>query len=321
MLSPSDFKEKHIIVIKNPCDIETRVKFQNENVVYQKENGEVQKFSCHRILALFIIGNTSLTTVFIRKAVQYGISIFFLTDNLSVYTTLNVMAEGNYELRRRQYLLQNDFEISKQLVKNKIDNQLHLIKKDKKISAEFKWLEKYRQDRQRKLERTTTDKELLGLEGSASKTFFHTYFAELDWYKRMPRVKCDINNLLLDVGYTYLINYIDSLLRLYGFDVYKGFYHKLFFKRKSLACDIMEPFRCVIEKQLLKSFRLKQIDKKDFIYDNDKYVLRYDRTAKYSKIFLNAIMDNKQDIYYFIQDFYSYIAKDQSCEFPYFKIK
>ena len=57
-------------------------------------------------------------------------------------------------------------------------------------------------------------------------------------------------------------NCMDSLLRLYGFDTYKGFYHKLFFQRKSLACDVMEPFRCVIDKQILKAFNLGQIDEK-----------------------------------------------------------
>jgi CRISPR-associated protein Cas1 len=62
-------------------------------------------------------------------------------------------------------------------------------------------------------------------------------------------------------------------LRLYGFDVYKGFYHKLFFNRKSLASDIMEPFRCVIDKALLKAFNLKQINEKDFKIVDGRYVL------------------------------------------------
>ena len=52
----------------------------------------------------------------------------------------------------------------------------------------------------------------------------------------------------MDIGYTYLFNFIDALLRLYGFDTYLGFYHKEFYQRKSLVCDVVEPFRCIIDK-------------------------------------------------------------------------
>ena len=90
----------------------------------------------------------------------------------------------------------------------------------------------------------------------------------------MPGVKPDATNLLLDMGYTFLFNFIDALLLLFGFDSYKGCYHKLFFQRKSLSCDVVEPFRCIIEKQILKSYHLKQINKDDFFIEQWKYALK-----------------------------------------------
>ena len=74
---------------------------------------------------------------------------------------------------------------------------------------------------------------LLGVEGNYSKYFFKTYLVPAGWRRRAPRTKEDIPNLLMDIGYTYLFNFIDSLLRLHGFDTYKGYYHKLFFDDKA----------------------------------------------------------------------------------------
>lgn len=160
----------------------------------------------------------------------------------------------------------------------------------------------------------------MGIEGSFTKKFFSMYFEELNWYRRMPRAKIDEYNLLLDIGYTFLLNYVDSLLRLYGFDVYKGCYHKLFFKRKSLSCDIVEPFRCIIDKQLLKSFRLKQINKKDFKFANGQYSLEYNKSKKYAGIFLEGILNYKEDIFNYIYEFYRFMMDDAK-NFPFWEIK
>jgi len=97
---------------------------------------------------------------------------------------------------------------------------------------------------------------LRGLEGNASKLFFSAYFKEIGRHRRAPRTKEDILNLLLDIGYSYLYRFIESNLNLYGFDIYKGFYHTLFFERKSLVCDLVEPWRCIMEKKIRKMYNL-----------------------------------------------------------------
>ena len=61
---------------------------------------------------------------------------------------------------------------------------------------------------------------LLGIEGNMAKLYFGTLFQSHNWNGRTPRAKTDITNLLLDIGYTYLFNFVDSLLKLYGFDTY-----------------------------------------------------------------------------------------------------
>lgn len=318
MLSLNDFKEKQILFINNSADIDSKIKFRNDNVLYVKDDENINQLSCYKIIAIFIIGDISFTTVLVRNCVKYGISIFLLNRNLETYASIESKAEGNYLLRDKQYKATNEFLTAKNLVKNKLLNQLILLKKNKDIS-------KVEYDNKKdeifcKIEKIKNEQELLGIEGNYTKVFFKNYFNELNWYRRMPRAKVDEYNLLLDIGYTFVLNYIDTLLRLYGFDVYKGCYHKLFFKRKSLSCDIVEPFRCIIDKQLLKSFRLGQIDKKDFKFDNGQYFLDYDKSKKYSKIFFDAIVNDKENIFNYVHDFYRFVM-DNNKKFPFFEMK
>jgi len=312
MLSANDFAEKQILIVKNSQQTESKLRFQNDNLVFANEETE-NRVSCHKVLAVFVVGDTSISTVLLRKARQHGISFFLLNRNLESYAEILSSAEGNYLLRQKQYTFLSELSAAKKLVANKALNQLMLLRGAGKIAD-------YDLGIFAKIENANTDKELLGLEGSVTKKFFQSYFKEIDWYRRLPRAKVDVNNLLLDIGYTMMLNYIDSLLHLFGFDVYKGFYHKLFFKRKSLSCDIVEPFRCIIDKQLLKSFNLKQIDLKDFTHRQGKYAVSYDKSTKYMRIFFEVIMDHKDDIYQYIYHFYRYMNGSEP-EFPEFKLK
>lgn len=318
MLFINDFREKKILLIRNE-EKEGKIRFQNDNIVFEKEGKVVNQMSCHKVLSIFIVGETTISSVLIRNATDFGISIFLLKHNLDNYAYIGSKAEGNYMLRMRQYERTPGEELvmAKNVIANKLVNQLKLIKS---VNKAFPYVKEKKVIIER-VEAVLDDKELLGVEGNYSKIFFQEYFKDLKWYKRMPRVKIDEYNILLDIGYTFLFNYIDSLLMLYGFDTYKGFYHKLFFQRKSLPCDIIEPFRCLIERQLLKSFNLGQIDMSDFKRTKGVYRLDYIHSKKYTNIFLNCIIDNREEIYKYIYSFYRYQESPDNNKFPVFTIR
>jgi len=315
MLTLPDFKEKKILFVFGDKDMDNKLKFWNDNIRLFRDNKPVNQLSCYKILAVFVCGECSFTSVLIRNCMKYGISLFFTRNNFEVYATIGAGAEGNTLLRKRQYYSLNDFELAKNLVKNKVYNQFMLLSKAKKIKTPVKFYKKFAE----KIDLAGDEKVLLGLEGSSTKNYFRLYFGDIGWYRRMPRAKQDPQNILMDIGYTLLFNFMDSILRLYGFDVYKGFYHKLFFQRKSLACDLMEPFRCIIDSALLKMFTLKQFNAKDFKISKAKYFLPYDKQGKYLKIFSDVIMDNKEDIFGYIRQYY-YSLINETEDMPFFKL-
>lgn len=81
----------------------------------------------------------------------------------------------------------------------------------------------------------------------------------------------------------------------------------------------MEPFRCVIDKALLKAYNLKQVDEKDFIFQNGQYILPPQLSRKYTAIFLKEILSYKQEMFYFVKDYYKYFMKGRG-HFPEFSI-
>jgi CRISPR-associated protein Cas1 len=228
-------------------------------------------------------------------------------------------AEGNYLLRQKQYKISPEEElfISKKIVSNKIVNQSKILKYYEKLSPSYKITQV--------IEKVTNAKdlnELLGIEGLFAKEYFRLLFSDFDWYRRAPRTKEDVNNLLLDIGYTFLFNYVDTLLNLFGFDTYKGVYHQLFFQRKSLSCDIMEPFRPLIEKGLCKAYNLNQVNEADFMFSNGQYSFKqYELRRKYLNIWTSVIVEAKEALYTYVLNYYRYISNPDKYKFPEFVIR
>jgi len=48
--------------------------------------------------------------------------------------------------------------------------------------------------------------------------------------------------------------------------------------------------------------------------------LKYDKSQEYAKIFLEAIIKNKEEIFLYVKNFYSFILDDKK-DFPIFEIK
>lgn len=76
---------------------------------------------------------------------------------------------------------------------------------------------------------------------------------------------------------------------MYGFDLYVGVYHRLWFKRKSLVCDLMEPFRCLIDHTVLLAFNRRQFVEQDFEIIKGEYRLKYKKSRDYYRLSLVSL--------------------------------
>lgn len=309
MLSKSDFLEKKVVAIFT--NEKERISFSNCNLVVKDENNQIKKqFTCYRIFCVFIIGGFSITSTLLEKAKEFNFSIYILNSNLKPITMISNELEGNTFLREKQYSLINDVDIARKIIENKIKNQARYVKK---LRKDYKEIE----EKIIKLKNADNINEIMGVEGVAAKIYFTTIFDGINWQKREPRLKRDLTNLFLDIGYNMLFNYIDCMLNLYGFDTYKGVLHQEFYKRKSLVCDMIEPFRPIIDNKVRNMYNLKQIDSKDFNYKNDIYSIKIGKSQKYTTEFLKLIINNQDKIYDYIKEYYYWLIKDLPIEkFP-----
>ncbi|MBW7959920.1 CRISPR-associated endonuclease Cas1 [Patescibacteria group bacterium] len=317
MITLPDFKQKKILTVIAEYGQKNLLQLRNDNIRFIRDEVLVDQISLHLIFAVLIIGDMTITTSLIKKLSQNGISILFLNHNLSIKASAMTGVEGNYLLREKQYLDTNALEISKNFVINKIRSQEKILK----LTGKQYEVEVFKKTIQSIADLSSND-ELLGNEGNISKIYFGILFSEIEWVRRAPQTKLDIPNLLLDIGYSYLFNYCDALLKVFGFDTYKGYYHQLFFQRKSLSCDVMEPMRPIIDYQLLKSYHLGQIKPKDFAFKNGRFEFKdgFKTSKLYSSIFLGIINERKNDIYKYILGFYRYVMDNKKYKFPEFKV-
>ncbi len=322
MFTHKDIESRSIFVIN--CIEQRNLRVQNGELLLEQteEKKTLTKLPFQKILALFVVGHISITTPLIEKCSKYGIPLIVMKPNLRPVFVYSITAEANYLLRKKQYEFdKSNISIAKVLITNKIQNQLSLLEKIRSKESIHIYTQQELQSILQKIPQCIQYEKLMGLEGAASKLFFSAYFQHIHWQGRYPRTKIDPINATLDIGYTILFNYIESFVRLFGFDPYMGVYHRLWFKRKSLLCDLMEPFRCIIDQQVRKAFNLKQFQTSDFTVMQGQHILKHEKNAEYTHVFYSILVEYKQDVFAFMRSYYRcFMQHHKSPQFPQFNL-
>ena len=307
MMSARDFEFKQIAFVFTGEG--EKISFKNDNLLIADAEGKIKHQStCYRLFILFICGDYCLTTGLLDRSKKFGFSIVFMTPNLRVTAMLPSKAEGNVLLRKKQYEYASA-EIAARVISNKIHNQCAVLKKKRKKSEEekevIKKLEQFEKD---VVMPGLSGQEIMGIEGISAKLYFKSLFSDYGWKG-------------MDIGYTILFNIVNALLEMYGFDVYVGILHTQFFQRKSLVCDLEEPFRPIIDAAILKALNLGQVNERDFWKNQNQFILPWKNSKKYVELILKAIMEYKNEIFIYLQSYYRSFMRDRAAgEFPLFEM-
>lgn len=314
MLTLPDVKAKQLAIIQVERGALNLLQLKNDNLLYRRDGKTFSQFSLHRVFCVVIIGDLAITTNLIRKINEFGVSIMLLKNNLQQYALFGGRSEGNYLLRQQQYFLTEEraLAIARQIVSDKVHNQVVLLKS---VSQPYDPLVELQQ----KIAIAPNREVLLGYEGTASRYFFSRYFADCNWKARLPRAKNDPVNFMLDVGYTIAFNFSDVFLRLFGFDSYQGIYHQLFFARKSLACDVVEPFRCLIERRLRTAINLKKVKPEQFRQGRYGVWCDVEQSTEFTAVFAEVMIEQREEFYKYVRALYRHIM-DEHNPMPTFRL-
>lgn len=322
MFTSKDVEFRSVYVINCLKDRELRVSSGELLLEDIESHQTLTKLPFQKILALFVVGHIHVTTPLIEKCKKNNVALVVMKPSLRPVFYWADSAEANFLVRKKQYeFSKEDISIARVLVENKIANQELLLRRTRKRDElTLSTIDNCKQLREQTL-LSTEYNELMGIEGLAAKEFFTAYFQDLEWKGRRPRIKGDYINAILDIGYTYLFNFTECFVRMFGFDIYIGVYHRLWFKRKSLICDLMEPFRCIIDRTVRTAINRMQFKESDFSLYKGEYRLKPEKNKDYSIVFFDALIPYKNDIFKYVQQYYRcFMNNRESKQYPQFKL-
>ena len=323
MITHKDLEFRSIFVLD--CTEERTLRVCNGELLFEdkKEKKTLTKMPFQKILILFVVGHIHISTPLIEKCKANNVAIVVVKSTLRPIFLWADGAEANFLLRRRQYEMSfEDLSIARRLVENKILNHVTLLERIRKKNTPITNAIKHAHYcLSEGISNCSTLSELLALEGREAKQYFTAYFDGFNWQGRKPRIKSDFINVALDIGYTHLFNLVECFVRMFGFDIYVGVYHRLWFKRKSLICDLVEPFRCIIDNAIRSGINRKQIKEDNFENWNGEFRLKLEHNKAYNQFFFNALIVHKKAIFTYVQQYYrAFMQQKESHLYPMFKL-
>lgn len=249
--------------------------------VVSKSSEVLQNVPDRLVRQLVLVGNVNLSTPTVTYCLDKQIEVVFLSQGGRFRGRLNGDSSRAIEVRRRQYerSFDKDFCLTqaRAFVAGKIQNQIAMVRQQVKngsMPAEFGNL----QGLLRRTGSATSVESLLGIEGSASATYFRMFSrwipAPFTFTRRTSNPPRDEVNSILSLSYTLLYNRVASNLNLIGLDPYLGFFHKVQNGHAALASDLVEEFRAPFADALvLRLIRRKQLTPEHFGRENGRFTL------------------------------------------------
>ena len=256
--------------------IEQGAKLQHDGrrLIVSKNDQELASTPLAHVSEIVILGNVGVTTPTMKLLLAENIDVVFLTLDGDYCGRLIGAATPHVVLRRQQYRCQENatfaLTMAQRIVSGKLANLRVLLQRHNRerndavitsaIDALHHALER--------VPRTTTLNALNGVEGAATAAYFGAWKRLLkgDWKfeKRIRRPPTDPINVLLSFGYTLLAHAAQSAVQAVGLDPYAGFLHAVEYNRPSLALDLMEEFRVVVDGVIQWVCNSGQIQPNDF---------------------------------------------------------
>ncbi|MDD2435320.1 MAG: type I-C CRISPR-associated endonuclease Cas1c [Bacilli bacterium] len=301
-------KLSNTLYITNP---DRYLSLDGETVVVLQDNQKIARVPLHNLEEIITFGYTGASPALMGACAEKNISLCFLNNNGKFLARITGKVYGNVLLRKEQYRISNNLDISNKIAKNmvfaKVYNSKWIIERairDYPYLLDIKNLKKKSEFLSKSLTEIRNCENLdtlRGIEGQASSMYF-SIFDELilqqkeDFYfkTRNRRPPTDNVNAMLSLAYTLLASMCASALETVGLDPYVGFLHRDRPGRISLALDLMEEFRGVLaDRFVITLINKKNIKANDFITKENGAVIFKEEGLKK---FLTAWQNKKQEI-------------------------
>lgn len=252
---------------------QSKISYKNRFMVVKNESEEklIHLSEIDTIIVDSI--NVSISAYLLKELSDNKINIIFCDDKHNpfgelsyYYSRHNSSKKINKQIAWKQ---KDKDELWKKIVVNKITNQSLLL--NKIHSDNYNLLLSYVDEVE------TGDK--TNREGHAAKVYFNSLYG-----MGFTRHDADQINAALNYGYSILLSTINKEVKINGYLTQLGIHHKNEFNQFNLSCDLMEPFRVIVDNFVYynKSRKLDTDYKYDLVnllnsyfnYSGKKYILK-----------------------------------------------
>lgn len=238
------------VVISNKC----KLSYKNNYMLVRSEDIKMVHLSEINTLVIDTT-QVSITTLLMCELIDRKIKIIFCDEKHNPKGEL-MPYYGSHNTSKKVLIQSKWSDEHKGIIWRKIVKQ--------KITNQSKVLKIYKKEHHEKLMEYVDEVELNDVtnrEGHSAKVYFNSLFG-----MNFTRGDASSINTALDYGYSILLSSLNKDIVSNGYITQLGINHRSEFNQFNLGCDLMEPFRPVVDKLVYQN--------KDFSFDKEfKYKL------------------------------------------------
>lgn len=246
--------------------------YDRDCVLIRQEDHPLRSVPLARLQCILCMHNVTTSTRLIGHCQRLGVDFIVINGRHSEHS-FAVHAQQQQQANRRiaQYQLTISPEqaspLAHRLVRHKLALSLRTLHHGPESAAQDQALQSIRQ--QLKACRQCCDlDQLRGHEGSAQRVLFAHWQQRLPkslgFTRRQRRPPPDPVNALLSLTFTLIYQEAIRQCLMHGLDPWLGIYHQPYAGRMSLACDLMEPLRPLVEAWVVECFCSGEFDLRHF---------------------------------------------------------
>lgn len=269
-----------------------------ENVVVLDGGTELGRLPLHNLEGIVVFGYRGTSPALMGACAERNIALCYLTQQGRFLARVSGKTKGNVLLRKRQYSLAEQEQLSLELARNfilgKVYNARWVLERavrDHALQVDTEKLKRasgYLKQTLSNIQNVSNKEQLRGYEGEAASVYFGVFDElilqqkkDFSFTGRNKRPPTDNVNAMLSFVYTLLANHTASALETVGLDPYVGFMHADRPGRISLALDLMEELRTVLaDRFVLTLINKRMVSIKDFEKKENGAVLMKEEARK-----------------------------------------
>ena len=262
----------NILYITRP---DTYLSLDGENIVVLEEKKEAYRLPLHGLEGICCFGYSGASPALMYACAKGGIDLSFFKPSGRFLARVTGEVKGNVLLRKQQYRLSEEPEclpIARNFTIGKLHNSRWVIERalrDHPLRVDGDALGSKIETIKEMIAQVQQAEDLeslRGFEGVAAKAYFSVFDAlilqqkeDFHFATRSRRPPLDNVNALLSFMYALYAKEIGSSLESVGLDPYVGFFHRDRPGRMSLALDMLEELRPVIDRFVLSLINKREV--------------------------------------------------------------